>query len=135
MRLLLIAFLFTTILGCGDAIPLYPVKGTIILENGKPVTRGTIECESIDNNKKTNASASISNDGTFVLETMGKKGTVAGKHKVTLIELPGNSDLPINKQPKREFDIKYRSYETSDLTITVSPNGENNISLKVSPAK
>jgi len=135
MKTLLTALILITISGCADAFTLYPAKGTVLLENGNPVTQGTIECESIDNNKKTNASASIGIDGTFVLETMGKKGAVAGKHKVTLIELPGNSDLPINKQPKRQFNIKYRSYETSDLTITINPSGENNISLKVSPAK
>ena len=53
--------------GCGDGVTLYPAKGTILLENGNPVTQGTIECESVDNSKKLNASASIQKDGSFDL--------------------------------------------------------------------
>lgn len=121
--------------GCGDGITLYPAKGTIVLDNGKPVTQGMIECESIDNPKKLNASASIQKDGSFELECMGKKGAVAGKHKVTLIEPPGNSDLPLNQQPKPQFDTKYRGYDTTDLIITINPVSENNLNLKVKPAK
>ena len=132
----IISFLTMIMLsGCGDGVTLYPAKGTILLENGNPVTQGTIECESVDNPTKLNASASIQKDGSFELETMGKKGIVAGKHKVTLIEPAGNSDLPLNQQPKPQFNTKYRSYDTSDLTITISPNATNNLNLKVAPAK
>ena len=121
--------------GCGDGVTLYPAKGTSLLQNGQPVTQGTIECESVDNPKKLNASASIQKDGSFELETMGKKGAVAGKHKVTLIEPPGNSDLPLDKQPKPQFSVTYRSYDTSDLLITINPDNNNNLNLKVAPAK
>jgi hypothetical protein len=123
-------------LGCGDSLKLHEVTGTLTLENGKPITQGMIETMSDGSTgAKVNASAQINKDGTFTLETVGKKGAVAGTHKVVLIGPPGNSDLPIDKQPRREFDIKYQDYGSSDLTLEVKAGIANKVTLKVQPNK
>ncbi|MSR31666.1 MAG: hypothetical protein EXR99_09190 [Gemmataceae bacterium] len=121
--------------GCGGGGPaLYPVKGKVVLKNGAPVKGGQIELESEGKvAQRFNASGVIKDDGSFELETQGKKGAVQGKHRVVMIPPPGNSDLPINQQPKRLFHKKYLSYATGNLSTEVKPGNDNQITLTLDP--
>jgi hypothetical protein len=73
--------------GCGDpstaAGPLYPVKGKVLLPDGKPLTTGRVEFLPAKGGMP--ASGDIGSDGSFSLKTGdGREGAPAGDYKVRL---------------------------------------------------
>ncbi|MEZ6069015.1 MAG: hypothetical protein R3C10_01835 [Pirellulales bacterium] len=85
--------------GCGgeatQSIPTYPVNGTVLLADGRPLSGGMIEFRSLDNTTLTTTSV-IAPDGTFALKTLldgGRvDGAVAGEYRVTVTPTPPETD-------------------------------------------
>lgn len=119
--------------GCSRQQATYLVHGTVVFPDGKPLTRGTVEFEAMNNNKAITASAEIALDGTFQLGTFAPNdGAIAGEHRVAVIsdyqigtgvERPGELPPPL-------LDPKFRSFKTSGLKFTVHPR-MNNILVEV----
>src|SRR5262245_36248355 len=80
-----------TLTGCGDR--LYPVRGTVTLDDGTPVTKGMIICERFEGGPAVSAQGAIQPDGTFRLGTTKPgDGLPVGKYRV-LINAMDLSDL------------------------------------------
>jgi len=73
--------------GCGDpstaAGPLYPVKGKVLLADGKPLTTGRVEFLPVKGGMP--AAGDIGSDGSFSLKTGdGREGAPAGDYRVRI---------------------------------------------------
>ena len=100
--------------GCGSSkdapytAPTIPVKGTVTYR-GKPLTRGTVTFESVDNGKEANGE--IKPDGSYELTSFKTgDGAVAGEHRVSISDTDKKQGVP----------IKYRSLGSSKIVIDVS---------------
>ena len=108
--------------GCGRDGPysgsLYPVKGQVLLADGKPLTSGTVQF--IPKEGGLPASGKIAQDGTFSLKSKTREGAAPGEYKVRIE--PG-SELLAKKgrsAPKLPFAAKYREYDgETGLTATI----------------
>jgi len=102
--------------GCGDR--LYPVRGTVALEDGTPVTKGMIVIERTDGGEPLTAQGEIMSDGSYQLSTNKPgDGVPPGKYRV-LINAMDLSDLP-DEQKDNPFVFKYLSFKSSGLEIEV----------------
>lgn len=124
--------LLALLAGCngGDAGPeTIPVTGVVTFK-GAPVVGATLTF--FADGQGTNAAATSDDDGKFEAFTtyeMGKsvkKGMTAGKYDVTLTKL-GTASVKGGalQPPKNLLPEKYRSVNSSEITVTVTP-GENN---------
>src|SRR5690242_12070160 len=113
--------------GCGDR--LYPVRGTVTLEDGTPVTKGMIVCERFEGGDPVTAQGSIQPDGTYRLGTTKPgDGLPPGKYRV-LINPMDLSDVP-DDQKDLPFDAKYLSFKTSGLELEVA-RGDNDHPIRL----
>jgi hypothetical protein len=112
--------------GCNAGQRLYPVEGTVLLEDGSPATvlsGGLVSLESVAD--KSNASGQIEPDGTFRIKTpLGQGGARAGVYRV-LVRPPEGADR--NHPP---IDRRYGRYDTSGIEITVN-DGPNTVTVTV----
>ncbi len=130
-RVLADAAVLLALTGCGDR--LYPVRGTVALEDGTPVTRGMIICERYEGGPAVSAQGAIQPDGTFRLGTAKPgDGLPAGKYRV-LINAMDLSDLPDDKKDI-PFDPKYLSFQTSGLELEVK-KGEVDYPIRLVPSR
>jgi hypothetical protein len=121
---LLLLLLATT--GCGNRH--YRVHGTVTLEDGTPVTSGTVVFESKDSDKPFSARGELDSEGRFELGTdRPGDGVPAGKYHV-LVALP--TPNPDHPPPKAVFDPRFKSFETSGLEFEVK-SGDNEYLIKV----
>lgn len=135
--------------GCGtpEFPKTYPVSGTVLLPDGKPLTGGKIEFESVaDPNLR--GIGDIEKDGTFArvytYKSNGREveGLIEGEHRVR-IELPGRDEgeggggrdpgegggaAPARKAPA--VASRYRSFDTSGLKVTV-PAPQNRVTVQL----
>lgn len=125
--------------GCGGGIPTYPVQGQVEFEDGSPVKFGTIEF--LNRELKLNARGEINRDGSFTVGTFKvDDGAVAGVHEVTIqqfvtIPLTASQDVQIKHDHGKLVADAYRTYDQSDLTVTVEKSGQNQIKLVVKEKK
>jgi hypothetical protein len=73
-------------------------------------------------------------DGTIVFTTFEPgDGVPAGTHRVMLIEPPFRREWDIDTQgaPPAKIPRKYRSYQTSGISLTVGPGSENRLEIVV----
>jgi len=113
--------------GCGDR--LYPVRGTVALEDGTPVTKGMIVIERTDGGEPLTAQGEIKADGSYQLSTNKPgDGVPPGKYRV-LINAMDLSDLP-DEQKDIPFDFKYLSFTSSGLEIEVK-RGDNEYPIRL----
>ncbi|MDR0390661.1 MAG: hypothetical protein LBH59_02050 [Planctomycetaceae bacterium] len=121
--LLTVAVLCLTAIGCSNTVQ---VNGKVTLEDGTPVTRGTINF----NNGEYEARGNIKQDGTYQIATDASgHGLKSGDYKV-FFAATENMDYDLNKRLP-VIDEKYNSAETTDLTITIKEN--TNFSPKLKP--
>jgi hypothetical protein len=78
---LLMAILAVACSGCGDG--LYQVKG-VVLVDGTPAPEG-VRVLFMPQGNMRQGDATVGANGTFVMQTFGKKGVMPGEYKVTLI--------------------------------------------------
>jgi hypothetical protein len=130
---------------CSDSLedhpPLYPVKGKVI-QNGKPMTSGTIIFEYSGDGADApkgagggpfRVTAKI-NDGTFnLIGYAGCEGMPAGKYNVGISASQGRSEssifgreIVLPKKGKAAVSVnRYADPKTSKLTAQVSKDGPN----------
>ena len=120
------------LIGCGESrVPIYPVSGTVVFDDGSPVRTGTVELASVDH--KLTATGKIGDDGNFVLGTFtSNDGACAGNHRVIVMQMIIN-DGTVNhtKDHGKPFDPMYASYGFSPLTATVTAQESNTLKLTV----
>jgi hypothetical protein len=116
--------------GCG-ARP-YPVRGTVTLEDGTPVTSGMVSFETKDVEKPITARGEIKPDGSYELGTYKPgDGALPGVYRVTVTPLAQNPDLPV---PKPAYDARYTSFDTSGLEFEVKA-AANEYPIKLAPRR
>lgn len=111
------------------------VTGQVVFADGSPAHVGTVELKSRDH--KIQARGAIDNDGVFHLTTYKKDdGAIAGKHDCVVVQMVMTEELA-NFQPSYEgvVDSRFGSFSTSGLSIEVSANDENFVTLKVENLK
>lgn len=133
-RLMLITSSLAVVLaGCGTPVAGPEVKGKVVLEDGKPLTTGTVIFHPEDTAQVT-ARGPLDDAGVFQLlpDGGGMKGIKTGKYKVSI--------LGTKKNPKDEYALpvwvipeKYGDPKTSGLTAEVVDNpGPDAFNFKVS---
>ena len=129
----MIAVVFGSALGCGAGK--HPVRGTVALDDGTPVTKGLVVFERFDGGPPVSARGEISSNGSFELSTdRPGDGVPAGKYRV-LINSMDLSDIP-DEQKRLPYDIKYLKFESSGLEFEVKAGiTEYPIKLSRPPAK
>jgi hypothetical protein len=113
------------LVGCGSGY--YPVRGTITLEDGRPLGKGMVVFESTDGTQM--ARGAIQADGKYELST-GRPGdgVKPGRYRV-LVNPLDLSDVP-DEQKVLPFDVKYTRLDTSGLEVEVKA-GDNDIPIKL----
>src|ERR1041384_6176679 len=90
--------------GCGSKK--YPVRGTVTLEDGTPLTRGLVIFERVEGGPPLTARGNVLPDGRYELSTEKPgDGVPPGRYKVAINPLD-TSDVP-DEQKALPFDIKY----------------------------
>jgi hypothetical protein len=112
--------------GCGGtsspfAGARYPVKGKVMLEDGKPLTSGRIFFLAIE--PPTSAAADIGSDGSFEFKGPPGDGLPAANYKVRI-----SPAVPVGTKTavKLPFASKYQDEEDSGLTAPVTADESKN---------
>jgi hypothetical protein len=119
----------SSFIGCGGssyAIPtVHPVKGQVLLPDGKPLTSGSVVLVS---NQDVEFPGKLESDGRFSIQTPAGEGAPAGEYKVRIDPEPrtGSAGRSHKSTANLPFPAKYTDDSTSDLKVTVKP-GENNL--------
>jgi hypothetical protein len=124
--------IFVVMTGCGQTNPLsgeklYPVKGKVVLDDGKPLTTGSTIFVGISSN--ISVSAPIGSDGTFEF-TGTTPGLPAGEYRVA-IDIEGRQRTVAKgskARPKENlpFPARYLDEDASKLTATVKADSSSN---------
>ncbi|HXG08852.1 MAG TPA: hypothetical protein VNK04_03605 [Gemmataceae bacterium] len=144
-----VAVACVAVAGCGADFPkTYPLSGTVLLPNGKPLPGGKIEFESVaDPNLR--GFGELEKDGTFArvytYRSDGKEtqGLIAGEHRVRFEPPVRDEEEGGGRDPGEEgygsvsrrkpplIDPRYRSFDTSGLKITI-PAPDNRVTIQLS---
>ena len=117
--------------GCGPK--LYPVRGTITLDDGTPLTKGLVIFERVDGGPPLTARGNVKSDGKFELSTNNPNdGVPLGRYKMVINPLD-TSDAP-DEARVLAFDLKYVNLGSTDLAFEVKAES-NNFSVKLAPGK
>jgi len=115
--------------GCGPRM--YPVRGTVTLEDGTPLAKGLVIFERVDGGPPLTARGDIGPDGRYELSTEKPgDGVPAGRYRVSINPLD-TSDTP-DEQKVLPFDVKYLSLKTSGLEYEVK-SGANDFPIWLTP--
>ncbi|HXG12325.1 MAG TPA: hypothetical protein VNK04_21395 [Gemmataceae bacterium] len=115
--------------GCGTRY--YPVRGTVTLDDGTPLTKGLVVFESQggEGEEVFMARGAIQPDGSYQLSTnYPGDGVPPGKYRVVIGSMD-LTDLPDHKK-NLPFDAKYLKFETSGLEYEVKP-GPNEFAIRL----
>ncbi len=120
--------------GCESSNPvasltLYPVKGRVLLPDGKPLSSGRIVFIG-GKSAITSSPAAIETDGTFVVKGSSGDGLPEGDYRVRLeideSKLPASKGNPSQQKATLPFPQKYADEDSSDLKATVKPDAAGN---------
>jgi len=116
--------------GCGSnslsSMKLYPVKGKVLLADGKPLTSGRIVFVAVKSTL-TSAPSSIESDGTFTVKGSAGDGLPEGEYRIRIEAGESTGKGAASKQtPLLPFPAKYADEDTSDLKRTVKPEETGN---------
>jgi hypothetical protein len=117
--------------GCGESSslnkPFYPVKGKVILADGKPLTTGSVLFVGVSTN--ISVAAPIGSDGAFEF-TGDKPGLPVGEYRVAigLEGRQGTQAKSSRSRPKENipFPAKYLDEDASKLTADVKADSSSN---------
>lgn len=117
--------------GCSDQLRTYPVSGKVRFTTGGVVHVGTVELKSREH--KVQARGQIQPDGSFTLTTYTNgDGAVAGMHDCVVVQFVMAEEISGHKPSTvGVVDRRYASYATSGLTVDVSPDKKNELTLDV----
>jgi hypothetical protein len=121
--------------GCGSDRPdVYPVSGTVVFSDGKPVKLGTVEF--LHPEFKTTAVGTIQEDGSFMLGTFASDdGACAGEHQVIVSQMMViDTRMKHQKDHGSPVDPLYGSYSSSPLRAIVEAKEANRLVLTVEKA-
>lgn len=117
----------TSMVGCGEQGPEYfPVQGKVIFKQDSSAAQfGRVEFRS-QSDPPVIARGKIQKDGSFQLQSNGKRGTVRGMHTVVIIQViggprQGQSGAKIVHDHGLDVAKKYSDHRTSDLEVDVQP--------------
>ncbi|WP_237228459.1 carboxypeptidase-like regulatory domain-containing protein [Rubinisphaera sp. JC750] len=147
MRSVLLGAVCLVLAGCGAAEDqwtanqktTYPVQG-VVMQEGAPVGGATVMFRS--EGEQVAASGVTDDEGRFQLTTYDSNdGAVAGTHQVIVQKydpktLPENVDFDeVDEVPEPEMltPKQYADFSTSDLTVEVTADGENEVTLELKP--
>jgi hypothetical protein len=124
------ALVLAVVAGCGNSdagvpVTTHPVKGKVLLPDGKPLSQGVITFVPTKQPGRE-ATAKIESDGTFTLTTQHPNdGAAEGDYRVTIVSdlsvpgaKPGSKRLVVNP--------KYEEENSSGLTATIK-SGSNDL--------
>jgi hypothetical protein len=136
-KLLAVGLLFGFAQGCGDGSGvdalrgsrLYPVNGKVLLHDGSPLSKGSVEFVNISG-PAISSTGRLGPDGAFTLKTEGLgEGALAGEYRVHIV--PDDSDYVAKKirnvqarildKHKVPYAPKYTEEDASGLTAVVKP--------------
>jgi hypothetical protein len=129
----LVAAVGMAVAGCGQGSfrsgPVYPVKGKVLLADGKPLRSGRVVF--VSSETALSYVGPIGDDGGFELKQGDLVGAPAGNYKVR-IEIDETS-LPKRrgKSSNLPFPAKYRDEDASKLIATVKAEPENAFEFKL----
>jgi hypothetical protein len=126
LSLLPVGILCVCLSGCGGddgavkKVTVYPVKGSVVLADGKPLPAGKVYF--VPKDGALTSEGKVGSDGTFVLETGGSgEGAPPGDYRVRVE--PEDTSLLAGKKAaqgrKLPFATKYLDEDSSGLTATV----------------
>jgi hypothetical protein len=131
--LVLSAWVMLTLAGCESnpmaSLTLYPVKGRVLLPDGKPLTSGRIVF--VAAKSTVTSTATIESDGSFVVKGSTGDGLPEGDYRVRL-EVDESKLRPAAGKPGQAmptalpFPAKYADEDSSELTATVKPDSSSN---------
>jgi len=115
------------IAGCGR--PKYPVRGTVVYDDGSPFTSdGVVAMETEIDGKLVMSRGRIGKDGRFVLASEGPgEGAFAGSYRVRVLPT-----VVIDGPPSVGIPEAMQSFETSGLTFEVGPEHKE-LTIKLGP--
>ncbi|MCM2370327.1 hypothetical protein [Aporhodopirellula aestuarii] len=130
----ILVLLVLAVAGCSDpGRDTYPVSGLVKFADGTVLRDGSVEFEIIGRQPAVTATGQIRPDGTFTLGTFAADdGALAGKHRVAVIHrytIGTGAERP-GMIPESELHPRYRSFDTSGITLEVEPT-ENQIIIDV----
>jgi hypothetical protein len=118
--------------GCAERDPLqsmrlYPVKGRVLLEDGKPLTSGRIVF--VATKSSLTSTSPLESDGTFTVKGRTGDGLPEGEYRIRIDF--DDSKLPIARGVKRPnlplpFAQKYADEDASYIKRTVMPDEAKN---------
>jgi hypothetical protein len=113
--------------GCGPSLT--PVRGKVMLADGKPAAGSQVVFESDQDGKKISARGDVRDDGSFELSTFKPRdGVPPGKYKVQVNPPPMvNAEGPYTSP----FNAKYSSFQTSGLEFEVKSGAKNEFPIQV----
>lgn len=123
----LVVVALVTITGCGR--PKYPVRGTVVYDDGSPFTSGgVVAMETEIDGKVVMSRGGIGKDGRFVLASeKPDDGAFAGSYRVRVLP-----HVVIDGPPSVGIPEAMQSFETSGLTFEVG-SGSNEFTIKLGP--
>jgi predicted small lipoprotein YifL len=140
-RLAIVSALLTlaSLSGCGRGpIPTYKVKATLKYQGTEETVPGArIELrpqDPIDAAHRVSPVGRVHEDGSIQMTTFEPgDGVPAGHYLVVVGEPPKPHGWDVDQQgmPPRKIPQKYKSYETSDLTLEVRAKGNNLLEIEL----
>ena len=132
--LCLVAAVGMAVAGCGQSSfrsgPDYPVKGKILLADGKPLRSGQVVF--VSSETALSYVGPIGDDGGFELKQGDRVGAPAGNYKVRIEINESSFPKRPGKSSNLPFPAKYRDEDGSKLTATVKAEPENAFEFKLS---
>jgi hypothetical protein len=126
--ILIMALLAPALSGCSNSKTV-PVNGQVKFKDGSDISvlaRYTVSLES--EAEKVSGAGEVAADGKFKITTYTlDDGAIPGRHRVAITP---PDPLPDGPPPKMHVPQRYRSFETSGLTIDVKP-GQKNVELEL----
>jgi hypothetical protein len=109
----------------------YPVKGKVLLPDGKPLTSGHVVF--VGSKSMITSTATIESDGSFTFKGNSGDGLPEGDYKVKIEAGSGGGS---KSKPSLPFANQFLDEDTSGLTATVTTDeATNNFELKLNPKK
>jgi len=122
--------------------PVFPAMGIVVYQD-KPVAGATVMLESQSPDEKSRGKVAIGHTdsgGRFRVRTFKEyEGAVAGPHRISVKKIeylenkPPNADPTIDYPPleKSLLPERYKDFEASGLTATVTEQGPNSFRLEL----
>jgi hypothetical protein len=122
--------------------PVFPATGIVVYQD-KPVAGATVMLESQSSDEKARGKVAIGHTdsgGRFRVRTYKEyEGAVAGLHRITVTKFEYIENKPANADPNIDYPLiakpllpeRYKDFETSGLTATVTEQGPNSFRLEL----